>query len=65
MEIWVKFSGKEGHPKHSNPRPGRELNCGPQDWEAEILSTAPTPSTIIIIIIIIIINIIIIWACPK
>ena len=27
-----------------NPRPGRESNWGPQDWEAEILTTAPTPS---------------------
>ena len=26
-----------------NPRPGRESNRGPQDWEAEILTTAPTP----------------------
>ena len=26
-----------------NPRPGRESNLGPQDWEAEILTTAPTP----------------------
>ena len=26
-----------------NPRPGRESNRGPQDWEAEILNTAPTP----------------------
>ena len=26
-----------------NPRPGRESNWGPQDWEAEILTTAPTP----------------------
>ena len=25
-----------------NPRPGQELNRGPQDWEAEILTTAPT-----------------------
>ena len=26
-----------------NPPPGRESNRGPQDWEAEILTTAPTP----------------------
>ena len=26
-----------------NPRPGRESNRGPQDWEAEILTTATTP----------------------
>ena len=26
-----------------NPRPGRESNREPQDWEAEILTTAPTP----------------------
>ena len=26
-----------------NPRPGRESNWGPQDWEAEILTTAPAP----------------------
>ena len=26
-----------------NPRPGRESNRGPQDWEAEILTPAPTP----------------------
>ena len=30
-----------------NPRPGRGLNRGPQaDWEAEILTTAPTPPLI-------------------
>ena len=29
-----------------NPRPGRESNRGPQDWEAEILTTAPTPPLI-------------------
>ena len=26
-----------------NPRPGRESNRGPQDWEAETLTTSPTP----------------------
>ena len=26
-----------------NPRPGQESNWGPQDWEAEIFTTAPTP----------------------
>ena len=26
-----------------NPRQGRESNWGPKDWEAEILTTAPTP----------------------
>ena len=38
----MNFSGKEGH-QIFNPRPGRESNRGPQDWEAEILTTAPTP----------------------
>ena len=27
-----------------NPQPGQELNWEPQDWEAEILTTAPTPA---------------------
>ena len=26
-----------------NPRPGRGSNRRPQDWEAEIFTTAPTP----------------------
>ena len=43
-----------------NPRPGRGSNRGPQDWEAEIFTTVPTPPLIIIIIVIIIITIIII-----
>ena len=38
----MNFSGKEGHP-NIQPRPGWESNWGPQDWEAEILTTAPTP----------------------
>ena len=28
-----------------NPRPGRGLNRGPQDWEAEIFTTARTPQS--------------------
>ena len=32
-----------------NPRPGREQNRRPQDWEAEILTTAPTPPHTLIV----------------
>ena len=38
----MSFSRKEGHPNiQPSTRPG--IEPGPQDWEAEILTTAPTP----------------------
>ena len=38
----MNFSGKEVT-QIFNPRPGQESNWGRQGWEAEILTTAPTP----------------------
>ena len=39
-----------------NPRPGWESNWGPQDWEAEILTPAPTPLHLILGTIIVWVN---------